>query len=83
MTEKLAQLRWHWTLDESNPEAVTVSEYARQVGRSHTVIGYMANGYTKWVASAYATSLADCIAEAQMGPEKIEAAEILGISPVR
>ena len=83
VTEKLAQLRWHWTLDKSNPERVNVSEYAREVGRSQTAIRYMVKGYAEWIKSALLTSLADCIAEAMMGPEKIEAAEILGISPVR
>lgn len=30
----LILLRWHWTLDESNPDRVSIEEYARQVGRS-------------------------------------------------
>jgi hypothetical protein len=83
VTEKLAQLRWHWTLDESNPGRVTVSEYARQVGRTEGPIRYMAKGYDKWIRSAERIPLADCIAEAHMGPTAVKAAEILGISPVR
>jgi hypothetical protein len=55
VTEKLAQLRWHWTLDESNPEAVGVREYARQVGRNDSVIHRMARGYANWVLDASST----------------------------
>jgi hypothetical protein len=33
--EKLGQLRWHWTLDETNPERVTFRAYARSVGVHH------------------------------------------------
>lgn len=40
----LAELRWHWTLDESNPDRVGFREYARQVGRNESVIRSMANG---------------------------------------
>lgn len=37
-SEQLARHRWHWTLDESNPQRVSIREYARQVGRSYPVI---------------------------------------------
>ena len=37
-TVALWSLRWHWTLDESNPERVSIREYARQVGRNESVI---------------------------------------------
>jgi hypothetical protein len=82
VTEKLAQLRWHWTLDESNPERVTVSEYAREVERGQAAIRRSAAGYEAWINDASLT-LADHMARVQMGPEKIEAARILGIPPVR
>jgi hypothetical protein len=37
----LMELRWHWTLDESNPDRVSFSEYAREVGQTRkTITGY-------------------------------------------
>jgi hypothetical protein len=42
---KLCQHRWHWTLDESNPDQVSFSEYGRAVGRTHTTIRSYAHGY--------------------------------------
>jgi len=44
-TAALAELRWHWTLNDSNPNRVTISEYARQVGRVKSTISTMVNGY--------------------------------------
>jgi hypothetical protein len=32
------KLRWHWTLDESNPKRVDFTEYARAVGRDRKII---------------------------------------------
>jgi hypothetical protein len=43
--DELMQLRWHWTLDESNSKRVSFAEYARQVGRSDDVIGRDANAW--------------------------------------
>jgi hypothetical protein len=81
-TEELARLRWHWTFDESNPRRVAIREYARAVGRHESTIRRMVDGYVDWVRDASRT-LEDCMALAMLGKEKIEAAEILGISPVR
>ena len=44
-TEALMRLRWHWTLDESNPERVSFRAYARQIARSHQAVMWYANGY--------------------------------------
>lgn len=35
---KLAELRWHWTLDELNPSRVGFREYGRAVGRNESTI---------------------------------------------
>ena len=45
-SEALAQHRWHWTIDESNPERVSLSEYARSVGRHLSNIAAQVKGYT-------------------------------------
>src|SRR5262245_24232854 len=48
-SEKLAELRWHWTLDESNPNRVSQVAYSRAIGRSRAVVGYYARGYALFV----------------------------------
>ena len=49
-SEELARHRWHWTLDESNPNRVTFAEYARAVHRHGDTIAMQANGYRDWLA---------------------------------
>ena len=44
-SERLAYLRWHWTMDESNPQRVSFSQYAQQVGRSERDIRKYAEAY--------------------------------------
>lgn len=39
----LAELRWHWTLDESNPDRVSIRQYARDVSRAESSIRNSAN----------------------------------------
>src|SRR5215831_2460354 len=41
----LVQLRYRWSRDESNPDRVSFSQYARQTGRSLTAISRDANAY--------------------------------------
>src|SRR5262245_33920002 len=36
--DDLMKLRWHWTLDGSNPKRVEFTEYARAVGRDRKII---------------------------------------------
>lgn len=43
--EALMRLRWHWTLDESNPERVSMNAYAAAVGKARSTIQKDANGY--------------------------------------
>lgn len=42
---ELAKLRWHWTLDESNPERVSMRAYAKAVGKAPPVIRQYAHAY--------------------------------------
>ncbi len=48
-TEDLMELRWHWTLDESNPQRVSAAAYAREVGRSRQVISRDAHAWQRWL----------------------------------
>lgn len=54
--DQLMELRWHWTLDESNPGRVGVREYARQVGRDHSRISRDANAWAAWLAGGAGSS---------------------------
>lgn len=73
--EQLARLRWHWTLDESNPDRVSQSEYARSVGRSQVAIRAMAAGYNAFVIGVDGRSLTDCIELAKLSTTKQAATE--------
>lgn len=44
-SEQLIRLRWHWTMDQSNPGRVSVAEYAQQVGVNQSTVYRSANGY--------------------------------------
>src|SRR5262245_34680568 len=77
-TEKLAQHRWHWTLDESNPGRVSLHEYARRVGRGVASIHRMAHGYEAFRNSGTPAiggpvTLTDYIEQANLSAEKAEA----------
>jgi len=41
----LMEVRHHWTLDESNPERVSLGEYGRRVGVAQRVVSAYAHGY--------------------------------------
>lgn len=74
--EALARHRWHWTLDESNPERVPVREYARAVGRSQPTIRRIANGYAAWAErGAPLGELNDYIERAALSDERAAATE--------
>lgn len=45
------ELRWHWTLDPSNEEAVSFGEYARQVGRDEKAIRRDAHAWASYQQS--------------------------------
>lgn len=67
----LCEHRWHWTLDETNPERVSLAEYARQVGRASSTINTQAHGFAFWVDAGRpdSPSLTDFIVRANMGEE--------------
>lgn len=56
--EELARHRWHWTLDESNADRVSLKEYAREVGRSFSSIKPMVNAYVAWREASASEALA-------------------------
>lgn len=73
-SESLAQHRWHWTLDESNPDRVSIREYARQVGRNKQAIAAMVNGYARWLPDG-SQPLGEMIQRAKLGAETEAAVE--------
>lgn len=69
-SEALAAHRWHWTLDESNADRVSIREYARSVGRHRRVIAGQASGYAHWKSGAAGgASLSESIERAKMSAE--------------
>ncbi len=84
--EALARHRWHWTLDESNPDRVTITEYAQRAGRVREAITRMVNGYDKYQRVPAGTqSLADLIATAGSSEQRAtvirEVAKATGWTP--
>lgn len=75
--EALMRLRWHWTLDESNTERVSLSEYARQVGKNETSIRRDAKAHALIVGSALTRRMApnEARGRASMGAETEAATE--------
>ena len=77
---ELAKLRWHWTLDESNPDRVSFREYGRQVGIHPKQISSGAKGYiayTERVPRDALRSLSDEIKMAGIGDTRQLAAEAI------
>lgn len=76
-SEALAQHRWHWTLDESNPDRVTITQYARDVARVQTTIRTMVRGYEMWVdvRDHEHLTLRDCITKASQSSDTTAAVE--------
>lgn len=68
--EALAKHRWHWTLDESNPDRVSMREYARAVSRDHKTIRGYVNGYAEWAGAAGSPTLNECIERARMSADQ-------------
>jgi hypothetical protein len=63
----LAEHRWHWTLDTSNPRRVTPGQYAKLVNRHRRTIEDMVTGYAEWFkAGAQESALADYLATAKL-----------------
>jgi hypothetical protein len=75
-SESLAKLRWHWTLDETNPERVSIRAYARSIGRGEAVVRFQVNGYAAWQGEYVdVLTLDECIERAKMVGEKAEIVE--------
>jgi hypothetical protein len=79
-SSQLAQHRWRWTLDVSNPGRISIGEYARQVARSESTIRSAVNGYAMWLddhpSGGYPPkSLGDYQSRARMGSETEAAAQ--------
>jgi hypothetical protein len=75
-TEQLARHRWHWTLDESNPDRVSILAYARAIGATEQPIRVMVKGYASFVTRHEPDSnLDDHIGKARMSGETAAAAE--------
>ena len=78
---ELAKHRWHWTLDESNPDRVGIREYARQVGRHQSTVHRHASGYAAALAvsrpdeTPEPAAIAEAVTKAAMGAETAAAAE--------
>jgi len=58
--DELMQLRWHWTLDESNPERVSFAEYAAAVGTDESKIAVDANGWAEYLKANRDTPAPAC-----------------------
>jgi len=74
-TEALAKHRWHWTLDESNLDRVSINQYAKDVNRAWPAIAKMARGYDEWSSNSRVRTLGECIELANMGAERAAATE--------
>lgn len=76
-TEALAKHRYHWTLDESNPDRVSLGAYARATGKNLATIRNHARGYEMWLAGHGGSpmTLAECIDRARIGAERTEVVE--------
>ncbi len=77
-SESLTKHRWHWTLDETNPDRVSIRAYARAVGRGHQTILAQVNGYAAWQAQggpAHRTTLGEQVERASMSVQKAEIVE--------
>lgn len=79
-SERLAKHRWHWTLDESNPERVSLAEYARSVGRAKSTIQMQANGYAAWRATDGHRSISEEVQRANVGVEQEAATDAVAVA---
>src|SRR4051794_4243622 len=76
--EALMRLRWHWTLDKSNADRVSMNAYAAAVSKSRGTIQRDAKGYALMKApgsSGRATSPNEARGRANMGAESQAATE--------
>jgi hypothetical protein len=73
---ELAKHRWRWTLDETNPKRVSITEYAKETGRNRATVGQMVNGYAAWRdAGAGTDQFGDYLERAKLSGDKLAATE--------
>lgn len=69
--EALARHRWHWTMDETNPQRVRSDEYAAAVASGpnrhpkYEVICAYGDGYAAWIDDKYGFTISECIDRAR------------------
>lgn len=63
--DELMELRWHWTLDETNPNRVGLREYGRQVGTHNSRISRDANAWADYLAAQSAAGASSTVGAAQ------------------
>jgi hypothetical protein len=73
----LCKLRWHWTMDESNPGRVSMREYARQVGKAERSISTDARAYGIFSDTGARITINDARERAAMSVETLAAAEVV------
>lgn len=71
-THSLALHRWHWTLDESNPDRVALRAYARDVDAPYRRVYDYATGYQSWIDgdAQLRITIGEAIQRAGMSAEK-------------
>lgn len=87
MSERLAKLRWHWTLDESNPARVSLRQYARDVGKGFSTIHSYANGYPdhrdRDIPISEAIQLAGMSSETESATKAVSGAREVSVSTAK
>jgi predicted Rdx family selenoprotein len=74
-SEALAKHRWHWTLDESNPERVDFRAYGRAIGRPHSTVVQYARAYAAWVVDEYSSTHSEWMQRVNLTAERQAATE--------
>ena len=73
--EKLAYHRWHWTLDQSNPDRMSYAQYARHHDRTEQVIRRSAKGYALYLDRGGTIGITEAKKRADMSPDTEAATE--------
>lgn len=78
-SEALGYLRWHWTLDESNPARVSIRQYALAIGKNKEVIRMYAQGYASHALGGQRPSgnFSDSVVRAGLSAEKQLAVDVV------
>jgi hypothetical protein len=79
-TERLAELRWHWTADETNPDRVTLTAYAKAIGRTQPAVTFMVNAYDEWISHNRDNSLIYYMERAKVGTDRAAVHEAVALA---